>query len=660
VERVTGEIAGIAKRLGGRALLVGGCVRDMLLGREPDDFDMEVFGVPPERLKAALAERFRLNEVGASFGILKLHGCNIDVALPRRETKLGEGHRAFGMDFDPGISVKEAAARRDFTVNAIYRDPLTGEIVDPWGGERDLRANVLRHVSEHFREDPLRVLRAMQFLARFDLDCAPETLAVCREMTPENLPPERLLEEWKKLIVKGEKISKGLRFLRDCGWVRYYPELAALIGCEQDPAWHPEGDVWNHTLASLDAFARQCSAKDADERFIIGLAVLCHDFGKPATTCFDRVKGRIRSRGHDEAGVAPTESFLRRLTGDERLVKEVVPLVRLHMRPYAMWKSKSGENAVRRLAAEAKRIDRLVQVCAADDAGRPPFPRQPEALDWLSAEAERLAVKDSAPKPVLMGRDLVALGMKPGDKFGHILRSAYSAQLDGKIRTLEDALEFIRRKTYIIWDWNGTLLDDTRAAFDTLNIMLAKRGSKSIEMDFYLDNFAFPVRPFYEAIGVVLENEDWDMLAQEYHDIYFKQPKAPNALAKAALEKASGLCAGQAILSALRQDLLVREVAHCGLGGYLDALAGVDNLDGASKLARGKALIEQLREEHPLVERFVMIGDALHDKEVADALGVECVLCPVGSHAGWRLEKVAPTAENLTAAVDLAMKGERK
>ena len=437
------EVARIAKAHGGRALLVGGCVRDELLGIKSKDFDIEVFGIAPDELQAILAKTFHLDLVGASFGVVKLHGHDIDVAIPRRETKLGLGHKAFGMDYDPALSVKDAAARRDFTVNAIYRDPLTDEIVDPWNGRADLTAKVLRHVSEHFREDPLRVLRGMQFVARFGLKPAAETIAICREMTPEGLPSERLFEEWAKLLTRGVEISAGLNFLKDVGWVRYYPELDALIGCKQAPEWHPEGDVWNHTLCCLDAFAQR--RKGESDALIVGLAVLCHDFGKPSTTRYDPRKKRIRSLGHDEAGVEPTRSFLRRLTNEERILKEVVPLVRCHMRPFAMWKSHAGESAIRRLAAEVVRIDRLIRVAAADDEGRPPFPSDPTALEWLAAEAERMKIADSAPAPMVMGRDLIALGLKPGVEFGRILKDCYEAQLDGVFACREDGIAHVRK-----------------------------------------------------------------------------------------------------------------------------------------------------------------------------------------------------------------------
>lgn len=435
-------VAELVRRAGGRALLVGGCVRDGLLGGEPEDFDVECFGISAADLRSALSERFKLDLVGASFGVVKLHGHDIDVAMPRRETKLGLGHRAFEMECDPTLTIEEASARRDFTVNAIYSDPLTGEVLDPWNGRADLERRVLRHVGCHFGEDPLRVLRGMQFVARFGLEPAPETVKACRAMTPEGLARERLMGEWSKLLLQGVDISKGLRFLRDTGWVQYYPELAALIGCRQDPAWHPEGDVWCHTLCCLDAFARRRdeAGRNADEDLVVGLAVLCHDFGKPACTAFDPVKMRIRSLGHDEAGVEPTLSFLRRLTNEERLLREVPPLVRLHMRPFAMWRNKASDGAIRRLAASVTRIDRLLRVAAADDEGRPPYPSEPEPLEWLAAQAERLRVAGAAPRPLVMGRDLLVLGMKPGPEMGRLLKAAYEAQLDGRFATREEGL----------------------------------------------------------------------------------------------------------------------------------------------------------------------------------------------------------------------------
>ena len=440
------EIARIVRNAGGRAFLVGGCVRDSLLSKsDVKDFDIEVFGLAPDVLREALEKRFRLDLVGLSFGVLKIHGHDIDVSLPRRESKQGTGHKGFLIDSDPMMSVRDAASRRDFTVNAIYLDPLTGEYEDPWRGREDLSNGILRHVSEKFAEDPLRVLRGMQFVARFGLEPHSSTLRLCQTMSIENLPPERLMEEWKKFLLKGIRMSNGLDFLRRTGWVRHFPELSRLIGCKQEPEWHPEGDVWNHTCCCLNAFAAErhlCS--DDHENLVVGLAVLCHDFGKPFCSRFDSKKNRIRSLGHDVQGVEPTLSFLKRLTNEERLLKEVPPLVKCHMLPYAMWKGDSRDSAIRRLALRVGSIDRLIRVCAADAAGRPPFPKDCESLEWLAKEASRLKVRDAIPKPIVQGRDLISLGMKPGIEFGAILKRCFEAQLDGVFYDHDGGMEYLK------------------------------------------------------------------------------------------------------------------------------------------------------------------------------------------------------------------------
>ena len=440
-------MARVVRAAGGRAWLVGGAVRDGILGVGVKDADVEVFGLAPQRLVDELSGHFRLDLVGMSFGVLKLHGVDVDVSLPRRESKRGTGHKGFEIDSDPSLPLAEAAARRDFTVNAIYQDPLTGEFADPYHGRDDLASHTLRHVSDKFAEDPLRVLRGMQFVARFGLRPASETVATCRSMTMEDLPPERLMEEWRKLLVKGVRISDGLNFLRATGWTKYFPELARLIGCKQAPEWHPEGDVWNHTLCCLDAFARrrdEQAERDEAEDLVVGLAVLCHDFGKPATSRYDPEKNRIRSLGHDEAGVAPTLSFLRRLTNEERILRAVPPLVQFHMSPFAYWKSNAGPSAIRRLAVKVGSISRLLRVARADDEGRPPFPSEPEAIDWLAAKAEELRVRDAAPKPIVMGRDLIALGYKPSPRFGKLLSQCFEAQLDGAFADHAGGVAFLR------------------------------------------------------------------------------------------------------------------------------------------------------------------------------------------------------------------------
>ena len=286
------------------------------------------------------------------------------------------------------------------------------------------------------------MLRGMQFAARFNLEVAPETASLCRTIEPEGLAHERIFEEWRKLILSGIRPSRGLKFLRDCQWVRYFPELEALIGCQQDPDWHPEGDVWTHTLHCMDAFATERAGNEWED-LVVGFAVLCHDLGKPSTTRFE--DGRLRSKGHEEAGEAPTRSFLGRMTNQNTLVEAVVPLVCNHLRPGELFNAQAGDGAVRRLAHRVGRIDRLVRVAKADQMGRPPiqldgFP----AGEWLLERARALEVENAEPKPIMMGRHLIGLGLTPGPHFGAILKTCYEAQIEGEFSTLEEGVEYAR------------------------------------------------------------------------------------------------------------------------------------------------------------------------------------------------------------------------
>lgn len=436
------SVCRIVRERGGRAVWVGGCVRDALLGMPVTDIDLEAYGLSPDDLLAALGSKFKLDLVGKAFGVIKLQGVPVDVSIPRRESKAGLGHKGFEILSDPNLSPDEAARRRDFTVNAIAYDPIADTLVDPFGGVRDLEAGLLRHVSEHFSEDPLRVLRGMQFVARLGLTPAADTVTLCSSITPEGLPGERVFEEWRKLLLKGKSIGAGLEFLRATGWVRYTPEVAAMIGCPQEPEWHPEGDVWVHTLHSLDAFAKERLGVD-EEDLVVGFGVLCHDFGKPLTTQVE--DGRIRSRGHCEEGEAPTRRFLERMVAPHDLVEGVVPLVTEHLRPHELFSREAGDSAVRRLAVRVGRIDRLVRVARADHYGRPPTAPEgfPEG-DWLLERAKALDVQASAPKPLVMGRHLLVMGLKPGPIFKEILNRCYQAQLDGAFGDEAGGLDFCR------------------------------------------------------------------------------------------------------------------------------------------------------------------------------------------------------------------------
>ena len=417
-----------AVRRVGRPRLVGGGVRDWLLGLAPKDFDVEVGGVDFETLHRALESFGATDVVGRSFGVIKVRsratGEEYDFSLPRRESKTGAGHRGFAVAPDPALSDAEAAARRDFTVNAIACDPFTGEILDAHGGRRDLQARVLRHTSAAFTEDPLRVLRAMQLAARFGFTLAPETAALCRSIvdTFAELPLERVWGEWEKWATKSATPSRGLTVLEETGWLKHFPEIAALRGTPQEPEWHPEGDVFAHTQHCLDALVAlpEWIAGGAARRRLLMFAVLAHDFGKPATTQRVEKRGALRwtSPGHEAAGGPIAEAFLRRIGALRDLDAPVSALVVNHLAHHhgqAEFTATSVRRLARRLAPAT--IDELAAVMRADSNGRPPLasPETHVRINDLVARAHALALADAAPRTLVLGRHLIALGMKPGD-----------------------------------------------------------------------------------------------------------------------------------------------------------------------------------------------------------------------------------------------------
>jgi tRNA nucleotidyltransferase (CCA-adding enzyme) len=424
----------------GRAYLVGGAVRCLLRGEVPMDYDVEVFGLTEAALKFALRGMGKLLSVGKSFGIFKLGHFPFDIGLPRKERKAGRGHTAFAVDIDPTLSLKEAAFRRDFTVNAIYLDILSGEIVDPLDGVNDLKQATLRHCSNQFAEDPLRVLRAMQFSARLNAMVAPETVAICQKLDPEGLSRERFAGEWEKLLLQGQRPSIGLNFLKESGWLKYFPELAALVGCPQDPRWHPEGDVWTHTLHCMDALPTLRTGVWEDD-LTVALAVLCHDFGKPLTTVIG--PDGIRSPRHESAGLEPARQFIQRLRISKKIQENALLLVACHMRPATLYRDKSSAAALRRLANDCGRLDLLLRVFRADNAGRPGLADDSaDAARWIENAARKLKIEASRPTPILKGRHLLKLGMTPGPAMGELLKAAYEAQLDGLFGDEDAAMEW--------------------------------------------------------------------------------------------------------------------------------------------------------------------------------------------------------------------------
>lgn len=434
---------------GGRVFLVGGAVRDAMLGKKVKDYDLEVFGLSGDVVAGALAAVARVEPAGDSFPVFKVAGVpgvsgQIDVALPRRDSKKGPGHRGIDAVADPFMTIEEAARRRDFTINAMMFDLESGVVEDPFGGAADLAGGVLRLVDEKtFGDDPLRALRAAQFAARFELTVDESTARMCASMPLGELPAERIFGEIEKALLQAPRPSRAFTLLAEWDQLRAIgPELVPLAATPQDPEWHPEGDVWTHTLLCLDVARGFIDDLDTPRALAVMLGTLCHDLGKPGTTKFE--DGRIRSRGHEEAGVEPTVSLLDRWNVHTRdsfpLRDQVVALVRDHLKPGAFYQARAevGVGAIRRLARRVE-ADLLYRVAKADCLGRTGnFP--PVAMEWFIGEVRRLAVERRPPPPLLQGRDILGLGVAPGPRVGRILAEVYEMQLDSKVQTREEAL----------------------------------------------------------------------------------------------------------------------------------------------------------------------------------------------------------------------------
>ena len=442
-------IAAAVRDAGGRALIVGGWVRDRLLGVEAPDIDLEVFGLPVERLRSLLERFGRVDAVGASFQVFKLG--DIDVSLPRRESKSGRGHKAFEVTGDPAMSYEDAARRRDFTINAISFDPLTEEYLDPFNGRADLERRVLRVVDQtRFADDSLRVLRALQFSARFDLTMEESSKTICRGIALDDLPAERIWGEFEKLLF-APRPSIGLALGLELGVVeRLFPELFALVGCPQEPEWHPEGDVWVHTLQVVDQARKDIGDLPRGKQLALMVGAVAHDLGKPATTAY--IDGRIRSIDHEEQGVAPATTFLDRLNLNSidgyDVRAQVLAITAQHLKP-GMWfkaQTKVGDGAFRRLAQKAD-LELLGRITRADCNGRFPGVFDCDGMvDWFLGRARALGVEHRAPQPILLGRHLVDLGVKPGPRMGDILKAVYEQQLDGAVTDLTSAISAARRQ----------------------------------------------------------------------------------------------------------------------------------------------------------------------------------------------------------------------
>lgn len=433
------DIAQKVQLLGGRAYYVGGYVRDRLLGIENKDIDIEVHGLDEEALRELLSSVGEILEMGRSFGIFSLKGTNIDIAMPRSERATGRGHRDFSVCVDGFIGTKKAAERRDFTVNAIMEDVLTGEIIDHFGGREDLQRGILRHVNEKtFAEDPLRVLRLAQFAARFGFSVDESTKELCRKIDLSALSKERVEGELKKALLKSESPSVFFRVLRDVNGLDFwFPEIAQLTGVEQNPVFHPEGDVWVHTMEVLDRAVKYRDKTASPFAFM--LSALVHDVGKAVTT--ERINGVIHAYNHETAGLRLVKSFLSRITSEKDIIEYALNMTHLHMKPMVMVRAGSSLKAFNRLFDESRAPEELIYLSLCDSAQA-----DSATLELLSEHLNKYY--EIMSRPYVQGKDLINAGLTPDKSFSEYLSYAHKLRLAGidKESALKQTLAFARRK----------------------------------------------------------------------------------------------------------------------------------------------------------------------------------------------------------------------
>lgn len=450
---LTIKIAEEVRAVGGRALVVGGYVRDVVMHQElgtrlrSKDVDIEVYNLETKRLRQLLEPIHHVSAVGASFGVLKVGP--LDVSLPRKDSKTGRGHRGFEIEADPHLDRRQAARRRDFSINAMALDPLNGELYDEYDGMADIRQHCLRAVDPaSFGEDPLRALRAMQFAGRFGFTIEASTADLIRGLDLHELSAERIGEEWIKLLLKSDQPSRGMAAALELGIIgQLHPELAALCDTEQEPEWHPEGSVWNHTLMAVDVAAEVIRREGLghDESLTVMLGALCHDFGKLVTTARDAKTGRIRSPEHAREGVEIARRFLRKLHVPLRISRKVERIIFDHM--FLPEAERAKDAAIRRLAKRLQpaTIQELIWVTEADFRGRTLENPNLSLIRLFQKRAEKLAVANSAEDPLVLGRDLMELGIAPGREMGRLLQELEAAQINGAFGSREDGIEYYKQ-----------------------------------------------------------------------------------------------------------------------------------------------------------------------------------------------------------------------
>ncbi len=457
LDRIVREL----RAAGHRSLIAGGAVRDALLGLDPKDIDIEVYGITFDALADFLKAHGRVDLVGKSFGVVKFResgGNDVDFSLPRRDSKTGPAHRDFSTTFDPFITPQEAASRRDFTINAMAFDPLAHELLDFFGGREDLQNRVLRATSAAFSEDPLRVLRGMQFACRFDLTIDTTTADMCRSIADQysTLATERVAEEFMKWATKTTpptgKPGNMADYLVETGWIAHFPEIDRMRRVPQDPEWHPEGDVAIHTMLVLNEAARIAGRDglEGDDRAVLLFAALTHDFAKADTTELRERDGRLRwtAWGHEPAAGPLARAFLNRIGIKTPIVDQVIKLVENHL-AHASIGADVTPRAIRRLAVRLApaSITQLIRLIEADASGRPPRPPGlPEGAARIRDVAAAQSVAEKPQPPLILGRHVLPyFGDRPGAHIGQITRAAYEAQSDGEFSTEEEALAWLDR-----------------------------------------------------------------------------------------------------------------------------------------------------------------------------------------------------------------------
>lgn len=423
--KVCKKIAELVSEKNGRVYFVGGYVRDKLLNHESKDYDIEVHGIEPKDLGDILNKVGKKIQYGKDFGVYSLVGHNIDIAMPRKEKQRGTGHKDFDIFVDPYIGTKKAAIRRDYTINSLMEDVLTGEIIDHFNGQDDLKNKIIRHVNnETFQEDALRVLRACQFASRFEYTIDPSTLELCKKMDLSHLSKERVFDEMAKALLKANKPSIFFNYLREMNHLDYwFKELVPLIGCPQNPIYHKEGDVWNHTMMVLDEGAKLRSK--AREPLFFMISCLCHDLGKPLAT--ESIDGVIHSYYHEIKGMDVANEFLLRLTNSKSLIKYTLDMIKLHMRPATLCFDKASYKASNKFFDETYCPEDLILLVLADSKG---MIKETPYLDFEDELYDRLNhYKEIIARPRVTGKDLLDNGIKEGKIFKELLKYSFNLHL---------------------------------------------------------------------------------------------------------------------------------------------------------------------------------------------------------------------------------------